>query len=66
MQLEGSSEWVVRELLENSSKGCLGRGALRAQGRQAGVNRAFWEAVGGVFQESALITGIYFLPSVIF
>lgn len=48
-------------MLENeSSSGCLGGGSLREQGHPVGENWAFWEAICGVFQERALLTGIYF------
>lgn len=50
---------VVRGLLESALQGWLGRGSLRA-GHQVGVDWAFWEAVCGVFQEGAAITGFIF------
>lgn len=60
MQLAGSTEWLLRKLLGNPSQGCLGRGSLSMQGV-----RWEWEAVSGVPQERAWITGIYF-PQVSF
>lgn len=65
LQLKGSRVGVVRGLLESALQGWLGRGSLGA-GYQVGVDWAFWEAVCGVFQERAVITGIYFPPCVTF